>query len=105
MSRTRKTGAMVKAVPKSQYAVFLDDEGKLRVIGREGVSTVISRDGFFTGDYLHENIKLTYAYLMNIIENGEEVDLSRVIRIFGDRLEANFHINYCTITGEMTAHE
>jgi hypothetical protein len=91
--------------PGHKYFTYMLDSGLVKVFGVEGVTRVISPDGFFTGDYLDEDTKITYRDLMQSWLNGTEVDLADAVRTFGDRLEANFGLIYRDITGKGPSHE
>jgi hypothetical protein len=92
-------------VPYTKYAVYINSFGQLRVFGSEGCTFTISPDGFFTGEYMHEDIKLSYAHLKQVVETGEDIDARNVVRVFGGRLESNFREIYQDVTGENESHE
>lgn len=82
------------------YYAYINAEGLVKVIASEGVSYCISEDGFFTGYYMGEKTKISYAQLKEAAERGPQSDVADVIRVFGDRLEANHYLAYHDIKGD-----
>lgn len=88
-----------------QTGIILNNEGFLRTINDEGVS-----DRGMTGDEFTDTfavytffgyIEFTRAQIESALL-GETVDLSSLIRVFGDRLERNFRLAYNWATGDGT---
>lgn len=101
MSDTRTRGIMVYPIlsedicgPENAgtYALLMRDDGEVRMIHSEGVAYAVTADKPWRwNDYYADCPLFTVRELVALAFNSEPVDLADWIRVFGARLESNFH--------------